>query len=52
MEKVHRYEHDAQYYETDKMGVVHHSDYIRWFEEVRVAYMADRGYEKSRASLR
>ncbi|MDE6593645.1 MAG: acyl-CoA thioesterase [Oscillospiraceae bacterium] len=24
------------YYETDKMGIVHHSNYIRWFEEARV----------------
>ena len=24
-----------QYYETDKMGLVHHSNYIRWFEEAR-----------------
>ena len=38
------YERSPFYYETDKMGIVHHSNYIRWFEEVRVAYMADRGY--------
>lgn len=25
----------AQYYETDQMGIVHHSNYIRWFEEAR-----------------
>lgn len=24
------------YYETDKMGIVHHSNYLRWFEEARV----------------
>lgn len=24
------------YYETDQMGIVHHSNYIRWFEEARV----------------
>ncbi len=29
------YHHKAQYYETDQMGVVHHSNYIRWFEEAR-----------------
>lgn len=29
------YEHKVQYYETDKMNVVHHSNYIRWFEEAR-----------------
>lgn len=42
------YERSPFYYETDKMGIVHHSNYIRWFEEVRVAYMADRGYSYSR----
>lgn len=29
------YEHRVQYYETDQMGIVHHSNYIRWFEEAR-----------------
>lgn len=38
------YIHKVQYYETDKMGVVHHSNYIRWFEEARGAYMEDKGY--------
>lgn len=33
------YEHRVQYYETDQMGCVHHSNYIRWFEEVRTDYM-------------
>lgn len=27
--------HRVQYYETDQMGIVHHSNYIRWFEEAR-----------------
>ena len=30
------YKHKVQYYETDQMVVVHHSNYIRWFEEARV----------------
>ena len=29
------YTHLVQYYETDKMGVTHHSNYIRWMEEAR-----------------
>lgn len=37
------YEHKVQYYETDKMGVVHHSNYIRWFEECRVDLMEKEG---------
>ncbi len=36
MSKLPSYEHVVQYYETDKMGIVHHSNYIRWFEEARV----------------
>ncbi len=42
------YTHKVQYYETDKMGVVHHSNYIRWFEECRVSVMeqAGLGYDR------
>lgn len=34
----------VNYYETDKMGVVHHSNYIRWFEEARTHFMEAAGY--------
>jgi len=27
------------YYETDRMGVVHHSNYIRFLEEARCAWL-------------
>ncbi len=42
------YEHRVQYYETDQMAIVHHSNYIRWFEEARnyVLEAAGFGYEK------
>ena len=33
------YSHMVQYYETDKMGCVHHSNYIRWFEEARTEFL-------------
>ena len=33
------YKHKVQYYETDRMGVTHHSNYIRFMEEARVAYL-------------
>ncbi len=33
---MHKYRRKAQYHETDKMGVVHHSNYIRWMEEARI----------------
>ena len=29
------FERNINYYETDKMGVVHHSNYIRFLEEAR-----------------
>lgn len=37
------YNHKVQYYETDKMGIVHHSNYIRWFEEARTAALEEMG---------
>ena len=33
------YERAINYYETDKMGVVHHSNYIRFLEEARCDYL-------------
>lgn len=33
------YERTINYYETDKMGVVHHSNYIRFLEEARCDWM-------------
>lgn len=38
------YEHKVQYYETDQMGVVHHSNYIRWFEEARTDRLEQAGF--------
>jgi len=32
---MHIFERKINYYETDKMGIVHHSNYIRFFEEAR-----------------
>lgn len=29
----------ANYYETDQMGIVHHSNYIRYFEEARIDFL-------------
>lgn len=31
----------VQYYETDKMGVVHHSNYIRYFETARSQFLEE-----------
>lgn len=46
------YYHSVQYYETDKMGITHHSNYVRWMEEARVDYLNQIGwpYEKLEAA--
>ncbi|HJD34075.1 MAG TPA: acyl-CoA thioesterase [Candidatus Mediterraneibacter tabaqchaliae] len=38
------YTKTAKYYETDQMGVIHHSNYIRWMEEARVDMLNQIGY--------
>ena len=42
------YKHTVQYYETDKMGITHHSNYIRWMEEARVNFLEELGYSYDR----
>lgn len=37
------FERKINYYETDRMGVVHHSNYIRYMEEARCAWMDNMG---------
>ena len=37
------FERKANYYETDQMGIVHHSNYIRWFEEARLEMLRAMG---------
>lgn len=37
------YYHRANYYETDQMAIVHHSNYIRWFEEARLDWLEQSG---------
>lgn len=38
------YIHRVHYYETDRMGVTHHSNYIRMMEEARVDFMEQLGW--------
>ena len=38
------YTRKANYYETDKMGITHHSNYIRWMEEARIEFMEQLGF--------
>ena len=39
------YQHYVQYYETDRMGVTHHSNYIRFMEEARVEFFKNLGFD-------
>ena len=41
---MENYIHKVNYYETDKMGVTHHSNYIRLMEEARVDFLAKIGF--------
>lgn len=40
----HTYIHTVKYYETDKMGITHHSNYVRFMEEARVDFLDKIGY--------
>lgn len=39
IKSINIYERKINYYETDKMGIVHHSNYIRFMEEARCAWL-------------
>lgn len=41
--EINPYLHKTQYYETDQMKIIHHSNYIRWFEEARSDFMEQMG---------
>ncbi len=45
MNQVAPYVHKVQYYETDKMSITHHSNYVRWMEEARVDYLSQIGWD-------
>ena len=42
------YKHTVQYYETDKMGITHHSNYVRWMEEARIDFLKQLGWDYAR----
>lgn len=52
MEETNRkptpYTRNIAYYETDQMGIVHHSNYIRWFEEARIDFLEKIGLPYSK----
>ena len=41
---MNTYQHEVKYYECDRMGVTHHSNYVRFMEEARVDYLDQLGY--------
>lgn len=41
------FERKVNYYETDRMGVVHHSNYIRFLEEARCSWLEQIGMSYS-----
>ena len=45
MSKIKPYERSVYYYETDRMQIVHHSNYIRWIEEARLDWMRQIGWD-------
>lgn len=42
--EIKPYIRKPHFYETDQMGIIHHGNYIRWFEEARVDLMEQMGY--------
>lgn len=44
--KKFEYRKTIQFYETDMMKIVHHSNYLRWAEEARVAWAFHTGLLK------
>lgn len=45
MEQYRVFKRQIHYYETDKMQVVHHSNYIRFLEECRMDFMKQIGLD-------
>ena len=41
---MNTYQHEVKYYECDRMGVTHHSNYVRFMEEARVNWLDQLGF--------
>ena len=41
---MHIYRHEIRYYECDRMGITHHSNYVRIMEEARIDFLDKMGY--------
>ena len=48
---MEKYIHKVNYYETDKMGITHHSNYIRWMEEARIYFLDQIGFGYARLEV-
>jgi acyl-CoA thioester hydrolase len=46
------YKAKVSYYETDCMNIVHHSNFIRYFEDARIQYMHDIGCDVAEMQLK
>lgn len=40
-----KYVRETNYYETDQMSIIHHSNYIRYFEEARLDWLKQMGMD-------
>ena len=38
----------VHYHETDKMGITHHTNYIKWMEEARIDFLDQIGWSYAR----
>ena len=45
---THDYIRKVHYHETDKMGVTHHTNYIKWMEEARIDFLDRIGWSYAR----
>ena len=52
MNRSDTYIRHVHYYETDRMGIVHHSNYVRWMEEARIDYMLRKGVDYAEIEAR
>lgn len=49
---MNTYKHQIKYYETDKMGITHHSNYIRFMEEARTDFLCQAGFDYAKLESR
>lgn len=45
---IEDYVRKVHYHETDKMGITHHANYIKWMEEARIHFLDQIGYSYAR----